>query len=79
MIALRKIPSFYVKYAALQDSVLRQPLQEQMRKFFFYFHKPELVLFSGVDMIAELNVMLAHGKHNKHEDGVCRQWPLGFA
>lgn len=31
------------------------------------------MLFSPVDTIAELNVMLAGGKHGKHEDGVSMQ------
>lgn len=48
-------------------------------RFFFRFHRPELVLFSRVDMIAELNVMLARGKHDKHEDGVSIQRRLGVA
>lgn len=46
---------------------------------FFRFHRPELVLFSRVDMIAELNVMLAPGKHDKHEDGVSIQRRSGVA
>lgn len=47
--------------------------------FFFRFHRPESVLFSRVDMIAELNVMLAPGKHDKHEDGVSIQRRSGVA
>lgn len=40
---------------------------------------PESVLFSRVDMIAELNVMLARGKHDKREDGVSIQRRPGVA